>query len=125
MVQAALTLGDRWGVASGLVGALILGPLTSLPNALTGIRLGSATTRSRARDRGAQQQHDQPRRRRGAPVAVRRVDRASAQNQLELALLAAAMLATVGLLAARGGMRRTGAAIVVALYAAFVAATLG
>ena len=42
MVQAALTLGDRWGIASGLVGALILGPLTSLPNALTGIRLGLA-----------------------------------------------------------------------------------
>ena len=42
MVQAALTLGTRWGLAPGLVGALILGPLTSLPNALTGVRLGMA-----------------------------------------------------------------------------------
>ena len=42
MVQAALTLGDHWGIAPGVVGALMLGPLTSLPNALTGVRLGRA-----------------------------------------------------------------------------------
>ena len=92
MVQAALTLGNRWGVASGLVGTLILGPLTSLPNALTGIRLGIA--------------------RRGAALVTEALNSnsinlvagvalpsifvvltaRSAQNQLELALLAAATL---------------------------------
>ena len=124
MVQAALTLGNRWGVASALVGALILGPMTSLPNALTGIRLGLA--------------------RRGAALVTETLNSntinlvagvalpslfvaltaRSSQNQLDLALLAAAMVATVGLLAARGGMRRAGALIIVALYAAFIAATL-
>ena len=124
MVQAALTLGTRWGLASGLVGALILGPLTSLPNALTGVRLGRA--------------------RRGAALVTETLNSntinlvagvalpslfvaltaKSAQNQLDLALLAAAMVATIGLLAARGGMRRPGAAIILALYAGFIAATL-
>jgi cation:H+ antiporter len=124
MVQAALTLGSRWGIASGLVGALILGPLTSLPNALTGIRLGLA--------------------RRGAALITETLNSntinlvagvalpsvfvaltaKSSQNQLDLALLAAAMITAVAFLAARGGMRRPGAVIIVALYAAFIAATL-
>jgi len=124
MVQAALTLGTKWGLASALVGALILGPLTSLPNALTGVRLGRA--------------------RRGAALVTETLNSntinlvagvalpslfvaltaKSSQNQLDLALLAAAMVATVGLLAARGGMRRPGAAIIIALYAGFIAATL-
>ncbi len=124
MVQAALSLGNRWGVASGLVGALILGPLTSLPNALTGIRLGLA--------------------RRGAALVTETlnsntinlvagvalpslfvaVTATSATDQLALALLAAEMVATLALLAPRGGMRRAGALLIVALYAAFIAATL-
>ena len=124
MVEAALTLGNRWGLAPGLVGALILGPLTSLPNALTGIRLGLA--------------------RRGAALVTETLNSntinlvaavaipslfvtltaRSSQNQLDLALLAAAVAATIGLLAAPGGMRRPGAAIIVALYVAFIAATL-
>ena len=124
MVQAALTLGTKWGLASGLVGALILGPLTSLPNALTGVRLGRA--------------------RRGAALVTETLNSntinlvagvaipslfvvltvESSQAQVDLALLAAATLATVGLLAARGGMRRGGAIIILALYAGFIAATL-
>jgi cation:H+ antiporter len=124
MVQTALTLGAKWGLASGIVGALVLGPLTSIPNALTGVRLGRA--------------------RRGAALVTETLNSntinlvagvalpslfveltaRSSQNRLELALLAAAMVATVGLLAARGGMRRPGAAVIVALYAGFIAATL-
>jgi cation:H+ antiporter len=42
MVQAAVSLGGRWGVSGALVGVLALGPLTSLPNAMTGVRLGLA-----------------------------------------------------------------------------------
>lgn len=124
MVQAALTLGARWGIASGVVGALILGPLTSLPNALTGIRLGRA--------------------RRGAALVTEALNSntinlvagvalpslfvtlttRSGKDQLDLALLALAMVTTVALLAPRRGTGRTGAALIIALYAAFVAATL-
>ncbi|HYZ61726.1 MAG TPA: hypothetical protein VE650_04675, partial [Acetobacteraceae bacterium] len=42
MVEAALTLGHRWGVSEALLGVVILGPLTSIPNAATAIRLGLA-----------------------------------------------------------------------------------
>ena len=124
MVQAALTLGDKWGIAPGVVGALILGPLTSLPNALTGVRLGRA--------------------RRGAALVTETLNSntinlvagvalpslfvtltaKSGKDQLDLALLAVAMVATVALLAPRKGMGRAGAAVIVTLYAAFVAVTL-
>ncbi len=42
MVQTALTLGDDWHISSAVLGALILGPLTSIPNAATAVRLGRA-----------------------------------------------------------------------------------
>jgi cation:H+ antiporter len=42
MVQAAVSLGHHWDVSGALVGVLALGPLTSLPNAFTGVRLGLA-----------------------------------------------------------------------------------
>ena len=124
MVQAALTLGDHWGIAPGVVGALILGPLTSLPNALTGVRLGRA--------------------RRGAALVTEALNSntinlvagvalpslfvtlaaKSAKDRLDLALLAVAMVATVALLAPRKGMGRAGAGLIMILYAAFVAVTL-
>src|SRR5438874_8973153 len=40
MVESALTLADSWNVPRTLVGVLVLAPLTSLPNAYTGVRLG-------------------------------------------------------------------------------------
>jgi cation:H+ antiporter len=42
MVQAALSLGDRWHISRAALGVLILAPLTSIPNAITGVRLGIA-----------------------------------------------------------------------------------
>jgi cation:H+ antiporter len=42
MVQAALALGDTWGVSRATLGVLVLAPLTSIPNAMTGVRLGRA-----------------------------------------------------------------------------------
>jgi cation:H+ antiporter len=42
MVQAAVALGEHWGISGALVGVLLLAPLTSLPNAFTGVRLGIA-----------------------------------------------------------------------------------
>jgi len=42
MVRSAVSLGEHWGVSGTLIGVLVLGPLTSLPNAQTGVRLGLA-----------------------------------------------------------------------------------
>ena len=120
MVQAALALGDRWGIRQALVGVLVLGPLTSLPNALTGVRLGLA--------------------RRGAALVTEALNSNSINlvagvavpslfvtlaarsriDRLDLVLLAATTAAVLGLLAMRGGVRRLGGAIVILLYAVFV-----
>lgn len=124
MVQAALTLGDRWGLASGLVGALILGPLTSLPNALTGIRLGLARRHSALITEALNSNTINLVAGVALPSLFVALAARSSQNQVDLALLAAATIATVGLLAGRRGMRRAGAATIVALYVAFIAVAL-
>jgi cation:H+ antiporter len=40
MVKSAVALGGHWGVSGTIIGVLVLGPLTSIPNAQTAIRLG-------------------------------------------------------------------------------------
>ena len=124
MVQAALTLGDRWRLASGLVGALILGPLTSVPNALTGIRLGLAGRGSALVSEALNSNTINLVAGVALPSLFVALTARSMQSQLDLALLGAATVATVTLLAPHGGMRRAGALMIVALYAAFIAATL-
>ena len=42
MVQTALTLAGDWHISGAILGVLILGPLTSIPNAATAVRLGLA-----------------------------------------------------------------------------------
>jgi cation:H+ antiporter len=124
MVQAALTLGDRWGIASGVVGALILGPLTSLPNALTGVRLGRAQRGAALVTEALNSNTINLVAGVALPSLFVALTTKSAKDQLDLALLAVAMVATVALLAPRRGMGRAGAGIIVALYAAFVTVTL-
>ena len=124
MVQAALTLGTHWGLASGLVGALILGPLTSLPNALTGVRLGMARRGAALVTEAFNSNTINLVAGVALPSLFVSLTSHSASGQVDLALLACATVATVGLLAPRGGMRRAGAAVIVAMYAAFVAVTL-
>ena len=76
MVQAAITLGDRWQISQAVLGMLILAPLTSIPNALTGVRLGVGAAFHGARRRDLQQQHHQPRRGCDRAVALRVARRA-------------------------------------------------
>lgn len=124
MVQAALTLGDRWGIRSALIGALILGPLTSLPNALTGVRLGRAK-------RGAALLTEVLNRNTinlVAGVAIPGLFVAlaarSTTEKIDLAFLGATTVATLVVLARPTGMRRLGGASLIALYFAFVAVQL-
>jgi cation:H+ antiporter len=124
MVQAALTLGTRWGLAPALVGALILGPLTSLPNALTGVRLGMARRGAALVTEAFNSNTINLVAGVALPSLFVSLTSHSATGRLDLALLALATVATVSLLAPRGGMRRAGAVVIVVLYAAFVAITL-
>jgi cation:H+ antiporter len=120
MVQAALSLGDRWGIGPALVGVLVLGPLTSLPNALTGVRLGLA-------NRGAALVTETLNSNTinlvagvAVPSLFVTLTAHSTTDRLDLALLAAITAATVALLGTGHGLRRRGGGAVVALYVLFV-----
>ena len=124
MVQAALSLGDRWGIRPALVGALVLGPLTSLPNALTGVRLGLA-------NRGAALVTEVLNSNTinlvagvAVPALFITFTARSTTDRIDLALLVGATIATLALLARRAGVHRVGGAILILLYVLFVAVQL-
>jgi cation:H+ antiporter len=124
MVQAALSLAASWHISHAVLGVLILGPLTSIPNALTGTRLGRAG--------------------RGAALVGETFDSntinlafgvivpslfvtfaaTTTTGKLQLAWLVGATLVTMAALARPGGMRRAEAAALIGLYFAFVVGTL-
>ncbi len=124
MVEAALSLAGDWHISSAVLGVLILGPLTSIPNALTAVRLGltgrgaalvGETFNSNTLNLGA-----------GVIVPSLFVTFAAISTlaKVQLAWLVAATLFTVAVLARPGGMRRSGAVVLVTIYFAFVGGTL-
>jgi cation:H+ antiporter len=124
MVQAALSLGADWHIANTVLGVLILAPLTSLPNAVTAIRLGLAgrsaalvgeTFNSNSINLGVGVI--------GPSVFVTFTALTSVGKQ-QLGWLLAMTVATLVLLAGRRGMGRSGAAVLILLYFAFAAGTL-
>jgi cation:H+ antiporter len=124
MVQAALSLGDAWGIRPALIGSLVLGPLTSLPNALTGVRLGIG-------ERGAALITEVLNSNTinlvagiALPALFVTLTARSGTDRLDLALLAAMTVTTLALLRRPGGLRRVGGMILIAYYVAFVAIQL-
>jgi Ca2+/Na+ antiporter len=121
MVKSAVALGERWGVAESLIGVLVLGPLTSIPNAQTAIRLGlrsrgsalvSETFASNTINLVG-----------GLLVPALFVEVVSQSRTEKLGLLwlgAMTLLCLIGLWPRRG-MRRQGGTVLVAMYVAFVA----
>jgi cation:H+ antiporter len=124
MVEAALSLAGAWHISDAVLGVLILGPLTSIPNAMTAVRLGLAgrgaalvgeTFNSNTINLGA-----------GVilPSLFVTFAAVSTLGKVQLAWLLAATLLTLALLGQPRGMRRPGAAVLVILYFAFVGGTL-
>lgn len=124
MVQSALSLGAHWHISNAVLGVLILGPLTSIPNAVTAIRLGLAqrgaalvgeTFNSNTINLAA-----------GVIVPSLFITLAAtgALGRAQLAWLLAATLFTLAVLARRGGMRRGDGAALIVLYFAFAMGTL-
>jgi cation:H+ antiporter len=124
MVQAALALGEHWGVSAAILGTLILAPLTSVPNAVTAIRLGLA-------GRGAALV--------GETFNSNTINLAagvigpslfvtfavhSSTAELQLAWLVLMTCVCLLALARNRGLRRPEATAVIALYAGFVAIAL-
>jgi Ca2+/Na+ antiporter len=124
MVETALSLAGHWHVSHGILGVLILAPLTSIPNAATAVRLGRAgrgaalvgeTFNSNTINLGI-----------GVIVPSLFVTLAAISTlaKLQLAWLVAATLLTLALLVRPGGMRRAGAVALIVMYSAFVVGTL-
>jgi cation:H+ antiporter len=124
MVQAALTLGQRWHISGAVLGMLVLGPLTSIPNALTGVRLGLA-------DRGAALVGETFNSNTinlavGVIVPSLFITFAAATTlaKVQLAWLVAMTLTTLVFLWRRGGLQRSEGVVLIIIYLGFVAATL-
>jgi cation:H+ antiporter len=124
MVEAALSLGGDWHISNAVLGVLILGPLTSIPNALTASRLGLA-------GRGAAlvgETFNSNTINLGFGVIVPSLfvtfTAVATLGRLQLAWLVGATLLTLAALARPRGMGRVDAAVLLVLYFAFVAGTL-
>jgi cation:H+ antiporter len=124
MVESALALASSWHVPSVLVGVLVLAPLTSLPNASTAIRLGIA---HRGSALVSEAMNSNTINLIGAvvvPALLVDLGAVTTSVALDIAWLLGTTACALWLLAGRHGMRRTGGATVVVLYAAFVAAQI-
>jgi cation:H+ antiporter len=124
MVRAALVLAGRWHVSAVLVGFVLLAVLTSVPNAFTAVRLGlsgrggalvSETFSSNTINLV------------GGLIVPGLVVGLAARSTLvdfSLAWVLGMTVVTVALLARGSGLRRGGGALLIALYAVFVATQL-
>ncbi len=119
MVESVLAIADGWHAPRALVGLLVLGPLASLPNAFTGVRLGlarrgsalvSETLNSNTLNLFA-----------GVVLPALFVSLARPATDVKVALvwLPATTLAAIVLLARRGGVGRAGGALLVGAYVIF------
>lgn len=124
MVQAAVSLGDRLSVSGALIGVLVLAPLTSVPNAVTGVRLGLAGRGAALVSESLNSNTINLAAGLMVPALFVTVTSDSARGRADLAWLVAMTGLTVVFLArSRGAGRAAGAALVV-LYAGFVAVQL-
>ncbi len=119
MVQSALALAGHWHISATVLGVLVLAPLTSLPNALTAVRLGLA-------GRGAAlvgETFNSNTINLTAGVIVPSLfvglTAVSATGRAELAWLVGMTCACLLMLASRRGLRRAQAVLVILMYLGF------
>ena len=124
MVQSALSLGDRWGVRPALVGVLVLAPLTSLPNALTGVRLGLAGRGSALVSEVLNSNTINLVVGIAVPALFVTLTAHSRTDSRDLVLLAVMTVAALALLAPPVGVRRLGGVTLLLVYVVFVAVQL-
>ncbi len=124
MVQAIVALGDHWDISRATLAVLVLAPLTSIPNAVTGLRLGLArrgaalvgeTFNSNTINLGA-----------GVivPAMFTPLVALTSTAKVQLGWLVGMTLVCIALLAAPRGLGRVGGGALVALYLGFVATQL-
>jgi len=119
MVSSAVALGGHWGISGTVVGVLLLGPLTSIPNAQTAIRLGLS---ARGAALVSETFNSNTINLLGGvlvPAAFVNVAVHSSTEKLDLAWLAAITVTSLFCLGRAGGIGRGGGAALVLLYAGF------
>ncbi len=124
MVQAALTLGQHWHISNAALGVLILAPLTSVPNAITGVRLGAARRGTALVGEALSSNTINLAAGVIVPSLFVTLGALSATGKLQLGWLVGMTAVTLALLATRGGIHRPQALLLIALYAGFVATQL-
>jgi cation:H+ antiporter len=122
MVQAALDLGHSWHISDAALGVVALGPLTSLPNAMTGIRLGVARRGEALVGEAFNSNTINLAAGVIVPSLFVTLAAASSTGRLELWWLVGMTAVTIGLLIK--GLGRGGGVILIALYAGFLAIAL-
>ena len=121
MVESALALADTWNVPRVLVGVLVLAPLTSIPNAYTGVRLGLEHRGSALVSEALNSNTINLVGGLAIPALFVSLGALSTSVRIDLAWLMATTVLVLVLLLGRRGMGRGGGAVVVSLYVAFVA----
>ncbi len=121
MVQAATSLGHRWGVSDIVVGTLVLASLTSLPNLLTAVRLalhgrGSAVVSETFNSNSLNVLAGI-----AFPALAISLGRASGIETFSVWWLVGMTVFAVALTSARRGLRRAEGLSIVRLYGGFAA----
>ena len=120
MVEAALSLADRWHASPVAVGVLVLAPLTSIPNAFTALRLGLAHRGAALVSETLNSNTINLTAGLVVPALFVTIAAVSREAKFELGWLFVMTFATLLMLARRRGMGRLGGLVLIGLYAAFV-----
>jgi cation:H+ antiporter len=120
MVQSAVALGNHWGASGTLIGVLVLGPLTSIPNAQTAVRLGLLSRGSALVSEAFASNTINLIGGVLVPALFVQVTSRPGIERLNLAWLAMTTLVSIYGLSRPGGMGRRGGAVLLLLYGAFV-----
>jgi cation:H+ antiporter len=124
MVEAGISLGDNLHLSRAVLGVLVLAPLTSIPNAVTGVRLGLAGRSSALVGETFNSNTINLAFGVITPALFVTLGSVSTTGKVELAWLVGMTILTLLLLRNRRGMGRIGAGSIIALYLGFVALQL-
>lgn len=119
MVHTGLRLGHAAGLSNVLTGTLLLAVVTSLPNAYTGVRLGLARRGSALVSETMNSNTINLVGGLAVPALFVTIAGASGLERADGVWLLAATVVTLALLAARGGVRRVGGAVLVCSWIGF------
>ena len=120
-VRAATSLADRWSVPQTLVGAVVLGVLAALPNAWTGVRFGLQRRGSALMSETLNSNSINVAAGIALPAALGTLTSFSGLDVFGLAWLLGMTAVAVVLFGRRNGAGRPAGALLIVLYAVFVA----